>query len=116
MRNYLAPLVFAVVLSSAGAANASIKVSAFQEMDGSPKTKPYADVYIEAYMQALTIANAALLAQGKAALYCPPGALALDGANARSLVTSALRNGRATPADDIGIVVIAELQRAFPCP
>jgi hypothetical protein len=108
-------IAIAVALSWAGSANASMKVGDFLEMENDPQSRPYAALYIEAYMQALTVANGTLRFRGQTAFFCPPGTIALSGDNARNAVKTALKNGSAKESDDIGIILLKELQSAFPC-
>jgi hypothetical protein len=108
-------IAIAAALSWAGSANASMKVGDFLEMDSDPQSRPYAALYIEAYMQALTVANGTLRFRGQAAFFCPPATIALGGDNARNFVKTALDSGSAKQSDDLGIILLRELQSAFPC-
>ncbi len=107
----------AAAMMAATAAQASIKISAYQEWRKDPSSLAHSAArnYLSTYLQALTVANGTLAHRQQPMLFCVPPTLRLGADNAASLLDGALKANRATPDDDLGIVLVMELTQAFPC-
>lgn len=108
-------LVLFSLCSASSLAHASISIGDYLKFRDDPANKRALELYLDAYMQALTVANGNLSYRGQSLLYCQPPHIALGAGSAMDLLDGAIRAKRATREVDAGISLLHELQMAYPC-